>query len=648
MCGIAGFLGPWSDGLLAGMVAALRHRGPDGDGVWRDAAASVGLVHTRLAIIDPTAAAAQPMHSADGRYAITFNGEIYNYRELRAELADSGVVFQTRSDTEVLLASFIRHGPECLDRLNGIFAFAIWDSVERRLFLARDPLGVKPLYYAELPQGFLFASEIKALTLCPDLGRDIDPLAVADHLGFLWTAGEATMLAQARKLRPGHWMRVDHTGVERRRYYQPVPDAPPMPSSPAPAQLTGLLDRVVRDQMVADVEIGALLSGGIDSSAVVASMCAATDPSKITAFCAVVPKVQGGTDNFGDDRTHARDVAENLGIRLVEVPTEADLIADLPEMVWMLDEPTADAAPLQLLMLAREAKRNGIKVLLSGTGGDDIFTGYGRHTAALAYARAARVPGLRRLIATAIRGFPPTSIVGRRLRRMGELFTLDEDEMLLESMSYSSVLADGRAALLAPDIRATLPARGAQPLLRDCLDATRGRHPVDRLLALEINGFLPDHNLNYADKMAMQTGVEVRVPLIDTRLVAFAAALPVARKIDMRWTKKILRESQRGRLPDGVLSRAKQGFGVPVRAWLAGPARDMLEELTSARAVGSRGLFDADSVARLKSDFYARRIDAAFTLFSMMAIELWCRALDAAPRMTADSSLGADRAAGGG
>jgi len=629
MCGIAGFLGPWPEQLIDAMVASLRHRGPDGDGHIVDAEAGVALGHARLSIIDLTNAAAQPMASVDGRYTLTFNGEIYNYRALRQSLEASGVAFKTRSDTEVLLHLYSREGPGCLNRLHGIFAFAIWDRDERRLFIARDHLGVKPLYYAELANGFLFASELKSLVLCPDLPRDIDPVAVADHLGFLWTAGEATMLRHVRKLRPGCTLTVDASGVKIDQYYRtPIADS----SNTATADdLRSLIDDIVTEQMVADVEVGALLSGGVDSSAIVASMCRVTEPSNITTFCATVEASDTGADNFGDDENFAASVAESFGVKLIKVPTDADLIDSLQDMVWSLDEPTADFSALQTLFLAQAARENGIKVLMSGVGGDDLFTGYGRHTAALAYAAFNKVPGLRQVVGTIAGLFPPGSIIGRRIKRTGDLLRLDEESMLADAMSFSAVGADRRLSLITSDLRSNVPADGIPAAFRKSFDATQGLNPVERLLDLELNGFMPDHNLNYTDKMAMQAGVEVRVPLCDPQLIAFARGLPLNQLIDSRQTKKILRASQQGRVPGGVLTRSKQGFGVPVRSWLKGPARPLMEELTASPAIEDRGLFDAQSVTALREDFLVGRIDAAMTLFPLMAIEAWCRALDEAP-----------------
>ncbi|MHA1108990.1 MAG: asparagine synthase (glutamine-hydrolyzing) [Alphaproteobacteria bacterium] len=629
MCGIAGFLGPWSGQLAEAMVAQLRHRGPDDEGCHFDAAAGLALGHTRLSIIDLTDAAHQPMSTADGRYTISFNGEIYNYRSLRDELLGAGITLRTRSDTEVLLALYARDGAACLERLHGIFAFAIWDSVEKRLFLARDHLGVKPLYYAVLDQGFVFASEVKALTLCTDLPREIDPVALADHLGFLWTPGEGTILKAVRKLRPGCTLTVDAAGVRQRRYYRtPLPETK---SPGSPDALRDLIDQVVAEQMVADVDVGALLSGGLDSSAIVAAMCRAADPGKITTFCAAVTGSDSGGDNFGDDRRHAIEVAGALGVRLIEVPTETDLIDQLPAMMWQLDEPTADFAALQTLILAQAARDNGIKVLLSGVGGDDLFAGYSRHRAAMIHDLLSRVPGGRAATGALARLFPAGSLMGRRLRRTGELLAMDEETMLTEAMSFSAIAGEHRLALLSPWVREALGDATCPAPFAESFAATKALHPVERALDLELNGFMPDHNLNYTDKMAMQAGVEVRVPLCDPKLVDFAAHLPIADKIDPWRTKKILRASQEDRLPRSVLRRPKQGFGVPMRGWLRGAARPLMEELTSESVVASRGLFDAAAVTELRQAFLSSGADAALTLFPLMAIEVWCRALDAAP-----------------
>ena len=632
MCGIAGFLGPWSENLIKTMVKSLRHRGPDGDGYFFDQQRGLALGHTRLSIIDLSAAAAQPMNSQNERYILTFNGEIFNYQHLRKGLEFRGVKFRTNSDTEVLLNLFTQQGPSCVQQLHGIFAFAIWDKHKKELFLARDHLGVKPLYYAKLSKGFLFASELKVLTLCSDLPRCIDPVAVSDHVSFLWTAGEATMLRHVQKLRPGCTLTINEKGLHIERYYSvPIQEKNESTKKTTPVALRNLIDDVVKEQMVADVEVGALLSGGVDSSAIVASMCEATDPKNITTFSAAVDAKNLEEDNFGEDEKFAGEMAHSLGVKLIKVPMAANLIDELPAMVWSLDEPTADFAAIQTQILARAARQNGIKVLLSGIGGDDLFTGYGRHTAALLYAILDSAPGLRRVVSAATCLIPPGSLLSRRISRISTLLHLKEESMLSESMIFSGVTMSQRLNVLSQELREELNQKSIPLPILNSLVKTKSLHPVERLLDIEKNGFIPDHNLNYTDKMAMQEGVEVRVPLCDPKLVEFATKISLSDMIDLRQTKKILRKSQKGRLPESILARSKQGFGVPIRAWLKGPARPLLEDLTSSNVIDKRGLFNSISVGRLKDQFLAGKVDAAMTLFPLIALELWCRALDSAP-----------------
>ncbi len=631
MCGIVGYMGPWPEELIEKMVGSLAHRGPDGQGVYLDDSCNVALGHTRLSIIDLSDNAAQPMFSEDGRYILTFNGEIYNYVALRRSLESVGVSFKAHSDTEVLLHLYMREGESCLQKLHGIFAFAIWDQKEKRLFIARDQIGVKPLYYAEIDKGFLFSSELKSLVLCPDVKRDIDPIAVADHLGFLWTAGESTMIRKIKKLRPGCYMKVDSSGVKIERYYRVPTVSHGLPGSDA--DLRNLIDEVVGEQMVSDVEVGALLSGGVDSSAIVASMCRVMPPDQITTFCASVQAAEAGADNFGDDEKFAKRVAAHFGVNLVEVATDVDVIDMLESMVWSLDEPTADFSALQTRFLARAARQKGVKVLLSGVGGDDLFTGYGRHTAALFYQQINSLGVLRKVLGQMLALVPAGTLMGRRVKRIGELLSRDEESMIVDAMSFSGVKSDQRMRLVHRSHWHELPESGVSPNVLRSLEATKQLHPVERILDLEMLGFLPDHNLNYTDKMAMLEGIEVRVPLCDPRLVEYARSLPLSDLISLNSTKKILRKSQSNRLPEEVLQRPKQGFGVPVRSWLKGPARPLLEELTSKSAVEDRMLFDADEVDRLRRDFYEDRVDGAMTLFPLMAIEAWCRKLDNTPQL---------------
>ena len=627
MCGIFGVFGDWPAGSLERMGKALAHRGPDGDGILLEPEARLGLGHVRLAIIDPSPAGRQPMESRCGRYVLSFNGEIYNFRAIAHTLAQRGVSFRGHSDSEVLLEAYAMLGRDGLASLRGIYAFALWDRHTRRLLLGRDPMGVKPLYYALRPDGLIFASELKALAVCPALPDRLDPQAVANHLGFIWNPDQSTMLAAVKKLMPGQLL--DFAPGESPRFSTlPAPlgfDAPKRKVSlpQAAAEFGALLDEVVAEQMVSDVPVGALLSGGVDSSAVVAAMHQVGGRGRLTTFCAVAEG--GAADNIGDDFRHARLMAERLGLELIAVPTPSDVGDGFAAMVWDLDEPAADFAALQLHSLAGEARARGIKVLMSGVGGDDLFTGYPRHRVVLLRHRLRHLPGLR-VIAGLLRQCPEHTVALRRLQRVGALLALSDDEMAVESMAFCSLRPQERPGLLSDELR-RCGVQSVPPAFAPLLDASRDWHPVHRQLLFELSTFLPHHNLNYADKMSMKAGVELRVPLLDPRLQDFAAQLPIDCLISLGETKRVLRRSQAGRLPRQILERPKQGFGIGFRSWLAGKGRQLLGDLTADGVVRARGLFDPAAVAGLRRQLLDDGRDVGLPLMQAMAIELWCRKL---------------------
>ncbi len=628
MCGIAGYHGPWENGLGEAMRSCLRHRGPDGDDIVHFQDDRVTLVHTRLSIIDISDAGRQPMTSACGRYVITYNGELYNYPELAADLKAEGVRFRSHSDTEVLLEFFARYGLEGLNRLNGMFAFAVWDTQEKRLTLVRDHAGIKPLYFSPMPEGFAFASELKALVLCPDVSRDIDVDALFSHVGYVWTCGRQTILKGVQKLRPGEYLTYT-PGEEPRigRYFDVVRSVEETtPANMGPEEFRDLLDQVVARQMVSDVPLGALLSGGLDSSAIVASMRQHRPDGPIVAFCASETKTESVLDNVGDDELYADQVARNLNIELVKVPTEARLADSLQGMLWDLDEPNADFASLQVQQLATAAQHAGIKVLLTGVGGDDLLAGYPRHRVAYLRAWLDRFPGLTPLLGGLLRQVHPNSLRGRRLAKTGLLLSSAPADMAVEAMHSDGLLNTDIFPLLSDDVRKAVPAEFPAGL-KALRDQTARLHPVDRQIQFEIAAFLPDHNLNYTDKMAMKLGVETRVPLLDREIVEKCQQLPLSSKIGWRTTKRILRESQRGRLPEGVLERPKQGFGVPLRRWITEDGAALLKDTLSPARQSSRGLFDAAAVARLHQDVAGQKVDAAQILLNILAIELWLDAL---------------------
>jgi asparagine synthase (glutamine-hydrolysing) len=652
VCGIVGFQGSFASELLQRMTDAVAHRGPDGEGtvMLRTAGqAPTGLGHRRLAIIDLSRAGLQPMtvvpDAGGGMRAgltLVFNGEIYNYRELRAELAAAGHRFLSETDSEVLLHLYERDGLEMLNRLNGIFAFAIHDArdagrpdgMERgALFLARDQLGVKPLYYAEPQAGFLFGSEIKALICDAGLSRDIDPIALHQMLAYLWTPAPRTMLRGVRKLEPGAALIVQQGRVRRHwRYYVPpydgVMDA--RPGAQIAEDLRTHVADAVRRQLIADVPVGAFLSGGLDSSSIVAMMRREWPDRRITCFSI---RFADGVDTEGNpaDLPYARRVARHLDVDLEEVLVEPSAIDRLEEMVNLLDEPQADPAPINALLIAERARALGIPVLLSGAGGDDIFSGYRRHWALSFEKRWAWLPqsvrsGMQSLAAANAsgRGRGQSNV---HLRRLAKMFAYAGESAAQRLVSYYWWSTEQvRRALYTQDFsREVADTDTAEPLLESLRLIPEEHDPLQRMLFLDTRHFLADHNLNYTDRAGMAVGVEVRVPLLDVDVVKFAAHVPAHLKQRGRVGKAIFKQAMEPYLPSEVIYRPKSGFGAPLRRWLREELRSKVDDTLDATILRRRGFFDPLAVRRLIDLDRAGAIDASYTIFALMCFELWCR-----------------------
>lgn len=625
MCGIAGISQVQSvdRNVLAAAVASMRHRGPDSQGTFLSGDQRVGLAHARLAILDTSDAGHQPMTYAASGATITYNGEIYNHRELRSILNAAGHRFRSNSDTETLLAGYLEWGEGVLDRVQGIFAFAIYDARNATLFVARDQLGVKPLYYSASDGCFAFASEIKTLMKLTKIDASIDHVAIARYVAFLWSPGEATPLSSVKKLAPGSALLVREGKVERYWSYWTPPIYNPRldwGQQDCKEAVAAAVSAAVRRQMISDVPVGAFLSGGLDSTAVVAA--ARNMTSDIKCFT-----IDTGGESEADtkDLPFARSAAAALGVELYEIAISPQLMCDeVANMVYALDEPLADPASLNVLFISRLARQHGIKVLLSGAGGDDVFSGYRRHQALALlgytdwlpqYLRAGAVSALRRAQTTGPRA--------RRLSRLASLAALDRPDRIVGSFLWTP-LADA-VALMSPDCRRTVTAELVTEPLDDTLAGHELEPEVERCLVVEKRHFLADHNLIYTDKMAMAAGVEVRVPLLDSEIVTLAAQIPVKWKIRGGSTKWIFKESQRGIIPDAVIDRPKAGFGAPLREWMANGLKDLTEEFLSAAVLENRGLFDVNAVADLRMKTGAGIVDGTYTLFSLMCIEMWCR-----------------------
>ncbi len=656
MCGICGFQGRFDEPLLQRMTSRLRERGPDGGAVAMrssvDGSTVTGLGHRRLAIVDLSSSGTQPMRalcaacgteSMDDELLVCFNGELYDFSEHRKLLQGRGHEFKSGTDTEVLLHLWAEYGLDMFQRLNGIFAFALREGRRHGrpagveygdLLLVRDPLGIKPLYVAELPEGVIFASELKALLEYPGLPLDLDLTAVNETLAYLWTPGPRTMFSAVHKLEPGVALIVrDGRVVKRWTYAPPLYDGTRARGSEAEllVEMRALLAKVVRRQMVADVPVGAFLSGGLDSSAIVAYMREAQPQTELDAYCISFAEDEDVEGN-PSDAPYARKVAKHLGVRLHELVVDESIIHDLPRLIWLLDEPQADPAPLNALRIAERARADGIPVLMSGAGGDDIFSGYRRHQALAFDAAVHRLPlTLRRRLArwartAASRGVPRggESPLLRRLLKVTAQLDKDGDASLASQFLWSP--DELRSRLFTADARAKIGAAAVTaPLTAALREIAEEPDRLNRMLFLETKFFLTDHNLNYTDKTGMAYGVEVRVPLLDLELVRFAAQLPTHMKLDGTLTKAAFRRAMAPLLPHDVIYRPKSGFGAPIRRWLRGPLREFVNDALSPARLRQRGVFDVDAIAELRRLDSAGVIDGSMTILAVIVFEIWCR-----------------------
>jgi asparagine synthase (glutamine-hydrolysing) len=624
MCGICGTVGRAVEFELAAMTAAMAHRGPDGAGVkvfHGDFPA--GLGHRRLAIIDPSPAGAQPMAYAD-RWWITYNGELYNFRELRRDLELRGERFETECDTEVLLRMFVVDGPKMLERLNGIYAFAIWDDRDRRLFLARDRLGVKPLYYVRGAGWLAFASEIRALL--PLIERpELEPTALADFLTFLWVPDPKTAFRNILKLPPGHYAWADRNGFEVTQWWDLRFEPEERSESDWRDEVRAAVDAAVRRQMVSDVPLGSFLSGGVDSSAIVAAMKSANE--RVSTWSIGFAEEDLEHEIVPDDLRYAREVGSLFETDYHERILEPDVLELLPKAVWHLEEPVADPAAISTYLICAEARRE-MPVMLSGMGGDEVFAGYPRHLAwriarGLGTLPDALLRALEHAVAPIARPGSPGRLRGPR-RNLWKFMRAAGMEPLDRYLSFSSYYSE-------PELRELLEPgvvdADYDPLAvhRSYLRNEQGGDELSRLLYLDAKTFLPCLNLSYTDKMGMAASVEVRVPLLDDELVALAARIPSELKLRRFRRKYIFKRSQEGILPREIIWRRKAGFGAPVRSWLIGELAPLVDDLLSGPTIQSRGLVDPAVVERMRAENAAGEADNSLRLYALLSFELWCR-----------------------
>ena len=652
MCGISGLANCGDREVLSRMTRVQAHRGPDDSGLWDRKfpdGAYVGLGSRRLAILDLSADGHMPMCNEDGTVWITYNGEIYNFAELRRELQSKGHRFASNTDTEVVIHLYEQEGADCVHRLKGMFAFGICDlrSGRPELFLARDHFGVKPFYYAHHGRKLAFASEVKALLHLPDIEAEIDLESLHQYLTFLWVPDPKTMFRGIYKLPAGHCATFRDGELKIRQYWD-------LSFPRAGARYSGseadLADEVrerfrqsVEEQMVSDVPIGAFLSAGLDSSSIVAMMCRARKQPVRTYTITFPRKYRVGETTLDDPAVPAR-LARELGCENEQIIVEPEVAELLPRLTWHMDEPTADPAIIAAYLVCREARKQAT-VLLSGVGGDELFAGYRKHVAQR-WARAyQRMPGVVRAgMEYGVGALPSlhgTAMKGsvRLAKKMARSASLAPEENFIQNCTYLD--AAQKASLYTHGVLDQLG--GHDPAVRHqaSFDAVHNADFLNQMLYLDTKIFMVSLNLNYNDKMSMASSVEVRVPFLDRELAEFAAwNIPPDLKLKGFFrptTKHIFRQAMKHVLPAEVLRQPKAGFAAPVDYWLAHDLREMVDDLLSDASISKRGLFRPEAVRRFVDEHRSGAEDWSMQIWQFLTLEHWMRIfLDAGARKSAE------------
>lgn len=627
MCGIAGLLAPQSNQrsiqVLAQMLQAIFHRGPDEDGTLVCGPLAMGM--RRLSIID-LADGTQPMFDESGRYGIVFNGEIYNYRELRNDLLSRGHQLKTHSDTEVIVHLYEELGDQCVEHLRGMFGLAVWDRQQQELFIARDRLGIKPLYYTQADGDFIFASEIKAILLHPAVQRSIDLTALRQYLSLKYVPGPLTLFSGIYSLEPGHWLRVRQGQILQKHCYWDVsfakPVAPQEEAAWTQTQWTEALLDLLRESiglhLRSDVPFGAFLSGGLDSSTIVALMAEQLS-SPVKTFSV-------GFDGVGaqDELPYAKQVADAFGCEHHTLKISAkDFLERAPQVLWHLDQPIADQATIATDMVAKLAGQH-VKMVLTGEGGDELFAGYARYAGERFSTCSRWIPGMGGKM---IRAFSQNLPGLRRAKiALGALTYANEAQRFANW--FPMFQDDTKAFLMAGDQQALRT--DAQDIFQQHLDRCDAIAGVDRMLYVDTKLWLVDYLLLRGDKLTMANSLEARVPLLDHRVVEFAARVPADLKLRGKQRKYLLKQVARQLLPAAIIDRKKQGFPIPIENWLRAEAAPLMHDLLHPETLRRRGFFAVDYVEKLIHQHTSGFADHSTQIWGLMSLEMWMqRFLDA-------------------
>tara|TARA_B100001250_G_C19817464_1_gene799557 strand:- start:12795 stop:14681 length:1887 start_codon:yes stop_codon:yes gene_type:complete len=623
MCGIAGFYGNDKEKLnriKSCGISTIKHRGPDSDGLihWEDKNSL--LIHTRLAIRDLSNTGSQPMVSKNRRYTIVYNGELYNTEYIKEKFLKNDFNPRGSSDTEIILESFARHGVKIVENLNGIFAFAIWDNDAEKMYVFRDPLGVKPLYYISENKNFAFSSEMKTLLTSNLSKKNINVNSAKCHIKYMWSPGEETIVSDIHKVLPGWGIIIDKNKAIKKINYKTFSPSVKKLNNNTQNLITECKEKVelaVKRQLISDVPVGFFLSGGVDSSAIT-SISKKILNEKLDCFTTYDSQLnEKSKDGFTNDYEYAQIMAEYLDANLHIVNEKNNIVDDIEKMIYHLDEPNADPACLNTYHIAKLSKEMGIKVLLGGTGADDLFTGYRRHTAIKVDGKINFLPKqLRNLLSKQSKFLDARNPTQRRIKKYLENIANTDNEKII---NYFNWLGKNNVSNLFIDKSTKFDSQ----IYSSINSLSDNVSQLDKMLHIERNHFLTDHNLNYTDKMGMAHGVEIRVPYLDHDLVEFSLQVPhnlFQKKLSNKW---ILKESMKEYIPNSIINRPKTGFGAPLREWLSNELLEMKNELLSTSLIKKHGIFDSQKIMNLINEDNKGNVDGSYSIFAVMCINLW-------------------------
>jgi asparagine synthase (glutamine-hydrolysing) len=622
MCGIIGSI---NHRLGKEALFRIAHRGPDDSG-WFEYK-NVSLGHVRLSIQDVSEMAHQPFLSKDGNTVMVFNGEIYNHWEIRKGLEEKGVSFKSTSDTETILEGYLMFGTQVFEMLNGIFALCIYDLLTEKAVLVRDRFGVKPLYYSFEDNKFQFSSELKALEFD---ANELDYESIANYVKYLWSPGKGTPSKQIKKMLPGELMTINNgngiINIKSKFIQSKKFDGTRLLATEEELvdTLDSLLVQAVQRQLLSDVPVGFFLSGGLDSSLLVA-IARKLNPSLDLQCFTIDTTSFSKSEGFSNDLDYARLVANHLNVKLEVVTSEVEIAKDFDHMIWHLDEPQADPAPLNVLNISKRAAVMGFKVLIGGAGGDDVFSGYRRHQMLKYEAIISKVPHfILKAVGNCTNLIKANTPNKRRVKKFLGTLTKPKNDRIFTYFDWLdwSVVKD----LFKSDIKEKLNILDEYSFFRaKIIEIPKEHNSLNQMLHLEMSSFLVDHNFNYTDKMGMAVGVEIRVPFLDNDLVDFSYSIPPELKLKNNVTKYILKKVAERYLPNEVIYRSKAGFGAPVRKWVTEDLSDLVESRLNRVNIEKQKIFDYDRVFNLIDRNKKGEIDASYSIWAILAIDSWVR-----------------------